>query len=52
MTLPATDGAMVNLAALVRRTVIYAYPMTGVPGKPQLIAALADLLRQPAEGTA
>ena len=34
VTLAATTGAMVNLAALERRTVIYAYPMTGVPGVP------------------
>jgi peroxiredoxin len=32
--LPATDGASVNLARLSGRTVVYAYPRTGVPGKP------------------
>jgi peroxiredoxin len=35
MSLPSTSGGMVNLAALgAQRTVIYCYPMTGVPGKP------------------
>ena len=34
MSLPATTGELVDLAALPRRTVIYAYPMTGVPGVP------------------
>jgi peroxiredoxin len=33
--LPSTAGRMVDLAALsAARTVIYCYPMTGVPGKP------------------
>jgi len=32
LTLPATDGAAVNLATLSGRTVIYIYPRTGVPG--------------------
>ncbi len=33
--LPSTAGRMVDLAALTApRTVIYCYPMTGVPGKP------------------
>jgi len=34
ISLAATSGELVNLAALQRRTVIYAYPMTGVPGVP------------------
>jgi peroxiredoxin len=35
ITLPSTGGNMVNLGALkAPRTVIYCYPMTGVPGKP------------------
>lgn len=33
IALPATDGAIVNLGKLAGRTVIYAYPRTGVPGK-------------------
>lgn len=32
VTLPATDGAMVSLASLPGRTVVYAYPRTGQPG--------------------
>ena len=32
LTLPATDGAAVNLSKLKRRTVVYIYPRTGVPG--------------------
>lgn len=32
--LPATSGNPVDMAALPRRTIIYAYPMTGVPGVP------------------
>jgi peroxiredoxin len=35
LSLPSTGGRMVDLAHLPgRRTVIYCYPMTGVPGKP------------------
>lgn len=34
LALPATDGATVNLAKLRGRTVVYAYPRTGEPGKP------------------
>ncbi len=34
VSLAATSGELVNLATLPRRTVIYAYPMTGVPGVP------------------
>jgi peroxiredoxin len=34
LALPATDGSAVNLARLKGRTVVYAYPRTGVPGQP------------------
>ena len=34
LALSATDGAAVNLAKLRGRTVVYAYPRTGDPGKP------------------
>jgi peroxiredoxin len=35
VTLPSTAGRMVDLAALpASRTIIYCYPMTGVPGRP------------------
>jgi peroxiredoxin len=34
LALSATDGAAVNLANLRGRTVVYAYPRTGEPGKP------------------
>jgi peroxiredoxin len=34
LALLATDGAAVNLAKLRGRTVVYAYPRTGEPGKP------------------
>jgi peroxiredoxin len=34
LALPATDGASVNLSKLAGRTVVYAYPRTGVPGRP------------------
>jgi peroxiredoxin len=34
VSLPATDGSMVNLAKLRGRTVVYAYPRTGKPGVP------------------
>ena len=34
--LMATDGATVHLARLAGRTVVYAYPRTGEPGKPML----------------
>src|SRR5271165_6866050 len=30
--LPSTGGRMVDVAALPARTVIYCYPMTGIPG--------------------
>ena len=32
--LAATDGSMIDLAALRGRTVVYAYPRTGAPGAP------------------
>lgn len=34
LALAATDGAKVDLSRLKGRTVVYAYPRTGVPGKP------------------
>ena len=35
VSLPSTAGRMVNLGGLTAaRTVIYCYPMTGVPGRP------------------
>lgn len=34
IALPATDGSQVSLARLPGRTVVYAYPRTGEPGKP------------------
>ena len=34
VTLAATDGTSVNLAALPARSVVYAYPRTGQPGVP------------------
>lgn len=36
LTLPATDGSAVDLAALAGRVVLFAYPRTGEPGKPGL----------------
>jgi peroxiredoxin len=38
LELPATDGRGVSLAALDGRTVVYAYPRTGRPGEPSLVA--------------
>lgn len=35
--LPATDGSSVDLAQLVGRTVVFAYPRTGVPGQDPLV---------------
>ena len=32
IALPATDGRMVDLAALTGRSIVYAYPRTGQPG--------------------
>jgi len=37
IALPATDGSTVDLAALTDRTVVYAYPRTGVPGEDHLV---------------
>ena len=34
VALPGTNGAMVDLAAIPGRVVIYIYPMTGRPGVP------------------
>ena len=34
LSLPATDGGMVSLAALTGLSVVYAYPMTGRPDRP------------------
>lgn len=34
IALPATDGSAVSLARLPGRTIVYAYPRTGEPGKP------------------
>jgi len=36
LALAATDGATVNLSRLPGRTVVYAYPRTGEPGKPMI----------------
>ncbi len=33
LALPSTDGTRVNLSGLPGRTVVYAYPRTGVPGQ-------------------
>ncbi|HEU4912991.1 MAG TPA: peroxiredoxin, partial [Actinomycetes bacterium] len=35
--LPATDGSTVDLAQLGGRTVVFAYPRTGVPGQDPLV---------------
>ena len=37
VTLRATDGGDVDLAALKGRVVVFAYPRTGEPGKPSLV---------------
>jgi len=37
LSLPATDGASVTLSALPGRTVVFAYPRTGEPGKVALV---------------
>src|ERR671921_437421 len=37
VALLATDGSTVSLAALPGRTVVYAYPRTGEPGKAMLV---------------
>jgi peroxiredoxin len=38
IALPSTSGEQVDLAALSGRTVVYAYPRTGVPGEDPLVA--------------
>jgi len=38
LELPATDGSAVSLARIPGRTVVYAYPHTGRPGEPSLVA--------------
>lgn len=38
VSLAATDGARVSLAKLAGRTVVFAYPRTGEPGQPNLVA--------------
>jgi peroxiredoxin len=37
IALPATDGATVSLASSPGRTVVYAYPRTGIPGQIALV---------------
>jgi peroxiredoxin len=34
VALPATDGTQISLAKLRGRTIVFAYPRTGVPGQP------------------
>ena len=34
IALPATDGGLVSLARLKGRSIVYAYPKTGIPGVP------------------
>ncbi|WP_336485579.1 peroxiredoxin [Methylobacterium nigriterrae] len=38
VSLEATDGGRVSLARLAGRSVVYAYPRTGEPGRPNLVA--------------
>ncbi|KQT49942.1 BcpB protein [Methylobacterium sp. Leaf456] len=38
VALRATDGSLVSLVRLPGRTVVFAYPRTGVPGQPNLAA--------------
>jgi peroxiredoxin len=38
IALVATSGATVTLAELLGRTIVFAYPRTGVPGEPSLVA--------------
>ena len=38
VSLQATDGGRVSLAKRAGRTVVYAYPRTGEPGQPNLVA--------------
>ncbi len=37
VALPATDGSVVDLSGLAGRSVVYAYPRTGVPGEDPLV---------------
>ncbi len=37
IALCATDGSTVNLSSLTGRTIVYAYPRTGVPGEDHLV---------------
>lgn len=37
LALASTEGTFIDLSALPRRTVVYAYPRTGVPGHPPLV---------------
>ena len=37
LALPSTDGGPVDLARIAGRTVVYAYPRSGEPGKPPLV---------------
>jgi len=37
VALPATDGQSYDVSALSGRTVVFAYPRTGVPGEPSLV---------------
>ena len=37
IALAATDGSAVDISALAGRTVVYAYPRTGVPGEDHLV---------------
>ncbi|WP_132250818.1 peroxiredoxin [Methylobacterium segetis] len=37
VSLEATDGGRVTLSALAGRSVVYAYPRTGEPGRPNLV---------------
>jgi peroxiredoxin (alkyl hydroperoxide reductase subunit C) len=38
IALAATDGTRISLAKIVGRVVVFAYPRTGEPGKPSLVA--------------
>ncbi|MGF1649461.1 MAG: peroxiredoxin [Hyphomicrobiaceae bacterium] len=38
IALPATDASTVDLARLPGRTIVFAYPRTGVPGQPSVVA--------------
>jgi peroxiredoxin len=37
IALAATDGSQISLARLAGRVVVFAYPRTGVPGKPTIV---------------